>query len=99
MQRSLRLWSADASLPLRVSALAVLVIGAMGMSLNEMPAFEAGRLYMIALGLYLIAPAAQMKKDKRGVRLLLRHKRYLCGALSLTVALSLIAVQFAARLI
>ena len=84
---------------LRISALAVLVVGIAGVTFQEMPSMEAGRLYMIALGLYLIAPAERVEKGKRGFGLLRQKKRYLLGALSLFVALGLIAFQFTLELI
>jgi hypothetical protein len=99
MLHSLRLRAIDPSMTLRVSALAVLVVGVAGLTLNEMTTFEAGRLYMIALGLYMIAPAAQVPKGKRSIRLILQRKRYLFGALSLTLALCLTAFQLFVELI
>jgi membrane protease YdiL (CAAX protease family) len=99
MPSSLRLPAMGPSLSLRISALAVLAVGVVGLTLNEMPPFEAGRLYMIALGLYLIAPAAKLEKGKRGIRLVLQNRRYLFGALSLNFALCLIAFQFVTALI
>ena len=84
---------------LRLSALAVLVLGVAGVTLNEMPPSEAGRLYLIALGLYLISPAEQVKKGDRKLGTLLRQKRYLSGAICLVLALLLIALQFTLNLI
>ena len=96
MLQSIRWRAEGAPIMLRVSALAVLVVGAAGVVFKEMPPYEAGRLYLIALGLYLLSPAEMMKKGERTVHMIRSNKRFLFGAACIVVANVLIAFQFLA---
>jgi hypothetical protein len=80
-----------------VFALGILVTGIVGMISGEISTFEAGRLYLVALGLYLIAPAELLPKPERGVRLLLSRPRYMLGALSVTLAIVIMVLQSVAQ--
>jgi len=89
----------ESPLLLRVSALAILALGVVGLATGAMPSYEAGRFYLIAAGLYLIAPSEALPKDRRKPRILLKERRYKLGVASISLAVVVILLQFAAQAI
>ncbi len=89
----LRLRASGSPLTLRLSALTVLLVAVAGLSLRQMPAYEAGRLYLVALGLYLIAPAEVLEKSERRLRLLFKRRRFMLGTLCITFSIALVGLQ------
>jgi hypothetical protein len=97
MTEKLKLKRPGSSVVMRVLALGVLAAGVAGMTIGDMSPFEAGRLYMVAVGLYLISPVERLPKKERKPTLLLRRPRYLLGTLSVTFAFAIVCLQFVAR--
>ena len=79
---------------LRLSALAILALGIIGLASGSMPPVEAGRFYLIAFGLYMIAPSEALPRSERSPRRLLRQRRYAIGVFSITCAVAIIVLQF-----
>ncbi len=99
MTGKIKLRRPGSPLVLRLFALGVLTVGVAGLAGGQMPPFEAGRLYLIALGMYLIAPVEELPKPERQFRVLLRRPRYLMGVLSVTCGIAAVLVQLLAQLV
>ncbi len=99
MTGKLKLRQPGTSIIVRVFSLGVLLVGLAGLAVGEMSPFEAGRLYLVALGMYLMAPAENLPRNQRQAAILLRQPRYLIGSVAITVAIGLVILQSVAGVI